>query len=459
MIRLTFFFLLFTSVVFSQSIKGVVFDKKSNEPLENVNIYFGKTKEGTITNEKGKFYIRYRSKVNKKDTVYFSHIGYKTLGLPVLELKSNRQTVYLIQDSEKLNEIRITSNKKLKSKIDFTKLASLKYPLYAFGSIIIDNNIYIIGGDRSYETKTYQQVILDNPDLQFPGTTMSQVFKKVATQQRSSWKGYNQNLIIFDTKSNLLKMPNTTFRKRAYHNLNYYNNKIYVLGGKRLSTNKRYEYLENKIEIYDLKNNAIIVDDTNPHQAIDFMSFSYNHHLILMGGAIKIRSNGTKEYSKKIHSFNLKTGYWYELEDMPVAKKTKGVLINDKIYLIGGYNKKALVGIETFDLISGKWKKEGNLFDPVDQHSITSNGNIIYIFKYNKLYTYDTGINELNEYSINLPLKSSKLHFINDKLYIIGGYIEESFSRVPSSGIYSIDINEFEKTKINRSKTLLSLVE
>ncbi len=459
MIRLTFFFLLFTSFVFSQSIKGVVFDKKSNEPLENVNIYFGKTKEGTITNEKGKFYIRYRSKVNKKDTVYFSHIGYKTLGLPLLELKNNKEIVYLIQDSEKLNEIRITSNKKLKSKIDFTKLGALKSPIHSFGSLTIGDDIYIIGGDLSTNTKQFQKVLFDNPELYWPDANLAMVFNRMATRRVSLWKNYNGELLIYNTKSNSWKTPPVEFRKRAYHNLNYYNNKIYVLGGKRLSTNRRYEYLEDKIEVFDLENNNIAIDDTNPHQAVDFMSFSYNHRIILMGGSTKIRFNGTKEYSKKVHSFNLKTGYWYELKDMPVAKETKGVLINDKIYLIGGYNKKALAGIETFDLISGKWKKEGNLFDPVDQHSIASNGNIIYIFKHSKLYTYDTEIKELNEYSINLPLKSSKLHFINDKLYIIGGYIDESFSRAPSSGIYSIDINEFEKTKINRSKTLISLVE
>ena len=54
--------------------------------------------------------------------------------------------------------------------------------------------------------------------------------------------------------------------------------------------------------------------------------------------------------------------FWYELANMPIAKELNGVLINDKIYVFGGNNGKALSNIETYHLISGKWKKKESYF-------------------------------------------------------------------------------------------------
>ena len=96
-----------------------------------------------------------------------------------------------------------------------------------------------------------------------------------------------------------------------------------------------------------------------------------------MGGSTKQKRNGLKEYSNKVHLFNLKSGYWYELDSMPVAKETSGILIKDKIYLIGGFNKKPLTEIETFDLISKKWTVEGHLFYGIENPAIATNKNMI----------------------------------------------------------------------------------
>ena len=61
---------------------------------------------------------------------------------------------------------------------------------------------------------------------------------------------------------------------------------------------------------------------------------------------------------------------------------------------------------------------------------------------------------KLDEYLIDLYLKSSELYYFNDKLFILGGFITNEYSKTPSSKLYSIDLNEFEQTRINKSKTL-----
>jgi len=53
-----------------------------------------------------------------------------------------------------------------------------------------------------------------------------------------------------------------------------------------------------------------------------------------------------------------------------------------------------------------------------------------------------------------LFFKSSSLFYYNDKLYLLGGFKENEFTKTPSSNLYSIDLNEFENTAISKSKTL-----
>ena len=139
---------------------------------------------------------------------------------------------------------------------------------------------------------------------------------------------------------------------------------------------------------------------------------------------------------------------------MPVAKETQGVLINDKIYLIGGFNKKALNSIETYNLTTGIWKKEGELFEAMSKLAVTSNGDTIYFFDDGNIYTYNVITKELNKYLIDLSLKSAKLCFNNNTLYILGGFKETKYSIFPSNGLFSIDLKEFNTTKVNKTKIL-----
>ncbi len=50
-------FLFVASSLFSQSLKGIVLDEKTNLPIESVAVYFDGTTIGTSTNDEGKFKI------------------------------------------------------------------------------------------------------------------------------------------------------------------------------------------------------------------------------------------------------------------------------------------------------------------------------------------------------------------------------------------------------------------
>lgn len=422
-------------------------DIKNNLPIENVNVTLKRINASTLTNEKGKFKLSISTRFQETDSIYFSHIGYAGKTISLAELQKNDFLIFLDEKIEFLESIILSGNKPLKSKIAFTKLTPSKYALFSFGSILKDNKIYVIGGDASFKTDAWKKVQYEKPD-----PTMEDYLRELSFQ--FSGQSYKGNLLVYDIETGLWEISKLKFRKRAYHNLNEYNEKIYVLGGKSVSANGVFEYLDNKIEVFDIKNQTITIDNTNPHQASEFASFTHNNNIIIMGGSTKMKENGSKEYSNKVHSYDINSGFWYELSSMPTAKETNGVLVKDKIYLIGGFNTKPLSTVESFDLLTEKWKTEGELFYGLNAPAITQNDGIIYFFENEKIFTYDTNTKQLKEYLINLPMKASKLYFSKNKLYLLGGYIENYYSKYPSPNLFSIDIIEFENTKPNRSKFL-----
>ncbi|NJO91089.1 MAG: hypothetical protein HC831_20575, partial [Chloroflexia bacterium] len=275
----------------------------------------------------------------------------------------------------------------------------------------------------------------------------------VFNRPRIEYNSYNGNLQIYDTKMDEWKFIASKFEKRANHNIHFFNDKIYVIGGKRISRDGQKEYLADKIEVFDTKNYSVKIDNTNPHQAINFASVLYKDNIILLGGSTKMHENGEKEYTPKVHLYNLTSGYWYELGDMPQEKEVNGILINDKIYLVGGFYKKMLNCIETFDLTTNNWEVEAELFTQMFRPALVYHNNILYIFENGKLCTYNILTKKLNEYKIGLYLNSAAMYYANNKLFIVGGFQFDNYSITPSSRVFSIDLAEFIDTKINNSKS------
>ena len=439
-------FLLSSFISFSQYIEGKVVDAETNKPIEGVNVYMEVINRGAVTNEKGVYYLKFPYKIVKSGSIRFTHITYKELEVPYVP-KKKEYSVSLLIDLQKLEEVNLSYSRNLKKTISYKALSSMKNPIHSFGSLLKDGKIYVVGGDTSFELNEFKKLMEYDPD---------RALQKMmnGTARNYSNYSYSGNLQTYDIKNDVWTKSKSKFRKRAYHNLNSYTNKIVVLGGKNISVNGKFEYLDAKIEVFDIKKDTTIIDNTNPHQAADFASFTYKDKMILMGGSLKMKNNGFKEYINKVHLYDFKTGNWYEIGNMPTPKEVKGVLVEDKIYLVGGFNKHSLSSVEVFDLKTQKWTKEGNLFYGVSKPAITYHKNVIYFFNDGKINTYNTISKELNEYLIALSLEASEMYYYDNKLYILGGFKKNSFSLHPSKGLFSIDINEFNNTRVHNSKTL-----
>ncbi|MDR6763970.1 hypothetical protein J2Y38_004194 [Flavobacterium sp. 2755] len=447
--KLLFIFLLFPIFSIAQELKGIVVSA-NNQPIQDVNISYLSKSITALTNDKGQFSLKSEINFPENDTLQFSHISYKTTKITLNELRKINFKVILKQKTEDLSELTIKANHelKLKSKLSYESLAPLKNPIFSFGSFLKDGKIYVMGGNGSRESDSWKKLAAEKVE-----PTLKDLQDEL--RRNATFLFYKGDFAAYDIKNDIWEISPIKFTKRAHHNIHLYDNSIYALGGKRISVNGKFEYLQDKIEVLNLANQTIKVDNTNPHQASDFASFIYKDNIIVMGGSVKMTESGKKDFTNKVHLYNITTGYWYELSNMSSAKEVNGIVIDDKIFLIGGNNGKPLSEVETFDLVTEKWQAEGHLFSNLERPAITSSNKVIYFFEDQKMYVYDTKSKVLKEYLVDLPLKFSAMHFYNDKLYIIGGYTYNDYSKTPSDKTYSISIEEFENTKPNRVKTLL----
>lgn len=108
--------------LFSQSITGIVIDGDYNEPLPFANVLIKGTKSGATTDIDGKFEIKVAPGTY---TVIFSFIGYSTVQMSDVIVKSNKETfiqVTLKPESNQLEDIVITTTSKKNSEASLLSL-------------------------------------------------------------------------------------------------------------------------------------------------------------------------------------------------------------------------------------------------------------------------------------------------------------------------------------------------
>lgn len=426
-------FMLTPSILTAQN-RGLVVDEKTNDPLVAVSISLNSRETAIVTNEKGEFDLKNLFPTNENDTLHFSHISYKAKSISISELKKKNYVVNLSKKDQPLGQVTVTSERFVPdSLIQYKELAHMQDGAGSLGSVLVGDKIYVIGGDNS--------TIEDSKSFAVTSVGVKSGHFK--------YENYSSKLQVYDIRNNKWKTSNLKFRKRAYHNIHYRDGKIYVLGGKRYSKNHKYEYLDDTIEIYDIDKDSILVDNTNPHQAVNFASFIYEDNIIVIGGSTKVHPSKRKEFTHKVHLLNLKTGYWYEMDGIPVdhAKETKGVIIDNMIYLIGGSKGWPLKYINTYNVSTGEYKQDRVLPYGLERPAMAYKDTVIYIFESNKLHTYNIKTKELKLYPIDLPFAASEMFYKDEMLYILGGSYSNEGSSTPSDRLYCIDLSEFERAK------------
>lgn len=433
-----------SAITYGQTFFVKVFDKNSKLPIEKAHLKLGA--KVYLTNSEGLAIIT----PLKTTRLEITHLQYQK---QTIYLKGKRRKeIFLLEKQSILDEVVITSKRELKKYINYKELEKLPKPIHSFSSVIIKDKLYTFGGDGSvleYSNKRGLSEILDSNE--------ANIMKFLTKAKIGNFYRYRNQSFVYDFNIKEWKINSKKLHKRAYHKAVLHKDLIYILGGKRLTLTKKKEMLMGNIEVFDPINNSIKVDEMNPHLAVNFESLVFEDKLLVIGGSTKMKESDfkeLKEYTDKIHLYDFKTGYWYLLTNMSKGKETSGIIINKKLYLFGGFKDKGLKEIETFDLVTGKWKTEGNLVSAMKRPAITRNNNTVYLFENNIITSYNTITKELKNYRIDLPIYGATMHFKNNHLYIVGGTEVGEFSNTPKSSFLEISLDEFESTEIKEIKTL-----
>lgn len=431
------FFLLLSLMVNAQD-KIQVLDETLKTPMEGVTV--SSDKVATVTDSKGFFLRKKIASQSQKDSLTFSFVGYVTKKIAIADLKNG--IVYMTAKAEPLGQVMVTGDRPtLQNELRVTELAPIKNAVFGFGAVLVDNKIYVLGGDRSVKDAYYDYY---------------------------EWENNTGKLQVYDIETDTWSMSDHNFLKRAYHNIHYNNGRIYVLGGKRLAKNPKLEYLCGELEVYDIQLDTIVVSKINPHAAVNFASSVYNNNIIVMGGSTRKNLNN-KKFTNKAHSLDLKTGYWYELADMPYAKETKSIEVDGIMYLIGGLSKKILSDIYSYNISTGAYNLERTLEIELERPALAYNAHIIYMLENDKLYTYNIQTKDMAAYRLDkITLKYSEIVYKDGFLYVIsgrngardvrsptedsliGGALRSSSIEYPSERLYRIDLSDLKHTERNR---------
>jgi N-acetylneuraminic acid mutarotase len=283
--------------------------------------------------------------------------------------------------------------------LQFKNLANMSVGRGAITSVIVNDNIYVSNG--------YQD------------------------------KGGNANYIEkYNITDNKWSVFNSSLLSKKFANSETYNNKIYIFNG----------WGNSHLEIVDLETNKITKGAVNRSYTGNAGSAIHNGKIYVFGGS-GLNGVATTVFSNRFQYYDIASDTWHPLPDMPTAREAKGKIVNDKLYVIGGFNGTSSRLINIYDINTNRWTDQITMPAGISGHSLAVSGNKIFIAGgYNNqtfLAYFDTATNKFHQLSSNMiPRRHAIGEVYNNKLYIIGG----STTSVTKSAIKSIQVADISES-------------
>ena len=252
-------------------------------------------------------------------------------------------------------------------------------------------------------------------------------------QEKASDAKYIEKYSITDNRWSVL---NSTLLPKRFANSETYNNKIYIFNG----------WGNSHLEIIDLATNTIAKGAVNRSYTGNAGSAIHNGKIYVFGGS-GLNGAATTVFSNRFQYYDIASNTWNPLPNMPTAREAKGKIVNDKLYVIGGFNGTPSRLINVYDLNTNLWTDQYTMPVGISGHALAVSGNKIFIvggFNNQTFLAYfDTTTHKLHQLSSNMiPRRHAAAEVYNNKLYIIGG----STTSLTSSAIKSIQVADISES-------------
>ncbi len=202
---------------------------------------------------------------------------------------------------------------------------------------------------------------------------------------------------------------------KRYASAEVIDDKLYVFNG-QISGG----LVNDKLEIFDLIDGSVSIVD-NPFPSISGGITSIGQSLVFFGGRLQDNT-----YSDKVNTYNTTTGEWATITTMPIATETKGTILDNILYIVGGYNGEVSDQLYAYDFATLSWADPISMPMPNSANSICAVGTELYIIgdfadlSYTAKYNTSTDIINVLESNIQ-PRRHCATANINGTLWVMGG--------------------------------------
>lgn len=243
----------------------------------------------------------------------------------------------------------------------------------------------------------------------------------------------------YSIKDNRWSVINSSLVPKRFANSETYDNKIYIFNG----------WGNSHLEIVDLETHKKTKGAVNRAYTGNAGSAIHNGKIYVFGGS-GLNNAATTVFSDRFQYYDIASDTWHPLPNMPTAREAKGKIVNDKLYVIGGFNGTSSRLVNVYDLNKNLWTEQYTMPVGISGHSLAVSGHKIFIVGGSNNQTFlayfDTETNKLHQLTSNMiPRRHAAAEIYNNKLYIMGGSTTSS----TKSAIKSIQVADISEETLS----------
>ncbi|MEX1222229.1 MAG: kelch repeat-containing protein [Idiomarina sp.] len=221
---------------------------------------------------------------------------------------------------------------------------------------------------------------------------------------------------------------------------------IYIFGG--MSHQNRKVWQEKAVEVFNTRTHEVTKTIQMPAPRQYNSAVLLNDKIYLVGGSI-IHPSKTQKGIQLLATplttaLDLTTNKWSRLANLPIPVNTRAFAVTDKICAIGGYD-----GFNQFPLFNcynettNSWEAMPDAPDSVSAHSVVTHNNKLYVFgdydNLDQVLVYDFTDNAWSY--ADLPYQASRHNaavVFGDQLFVIGGNTGRAGPVLDSIQVFSV---------------------
>ena len=246
---------------------------------------------------------------------------------------------------------------------------------------------------------------------------------KIYIENGYSTTGTNiSNVLVYDIATNSYSTIGGFLPKR-FANCEISGGKLYLFNG-LLNDGS----VNTSIEVYDLATSTLLTSIQNPYSSRNAGSVvNSNGDIYFFGGA----NQDEGIFYNRLVKFVPSTSQFTLMATMPAAMETKGEIVNNSLFVFGGYNGTSLNAVYEYNLVENWWAT-ANFTVPngISANGVATDGSRYFLtgdyanLTNNKIYEFEN----FQAYAIYDVTQSGfvgRRHHasvvVNDKLYVFGG--------------------------------------